>query len=607
MKRPSLRRPIVPYIIVGGILLAVLGMEAFAWQMIDGEQISLAGNLIYWGLAILLAFTLAILSGDRVRQYLTPIVENPSDAQRESLQRRLDGMVRLNQLLIDAQDEKELVEKALEIIAGVVGSTGASFIPYDEWGQPLKTYVYGPQESSGLQLWTTQLTTPAIRERCLRCTELHSETGGNCPLLAAPFTDLVRIYCLPLTRNGNPLGVVNLYLPSNQEIEPEVHEYLVMLLTEMTLAIEMTRLRNQELVTLRQLQLANGQQEDLTTIVGNLIDGLRDVLDFRYSKAIFRAAEPRFSGFEIVSNADPWLETAEAAGLLNQTANQGCASALEIQIQPREDGSAMLVLPFCLPEGTVIGAVLMTGGRMAVLQPRQTALIDTVTTQAALLVENERRRLETEYRTVMQERARLAREIHDSLAQTLAYLKLTSAQMQTQLAQGDLVRLAQNLQHSHEALSEAYLETRQAIDNLRFAPQQDMVSWLGQIIRNFELASGLKVVASIPAALPQVSPEVQAQLVRILQESLSNIRKHAQAATVWINVREWNQELMIDLGDDGVGFSAEDVPDLSRHGLRGMRERAELIGADFQITSQPGRGTTIHIEVPIFTQETPAL
>ncbi len=247
----------------------------------------------------------------------------------------------------------------------------------------------------------------------------------------------------------------------------------------------------------------------------------------------------------------------------------------------------------------------MTGGHSSDLQPRQKALIDTVTTQIALLVENERRRVETEYRTVMQERVRLAREIHDSLAQTLAYLKLTSAQMQTQLTQGDLVRLAQNLQNSHDALSEAYLETRQAIDNLRFAPQQDMVSWLGQIIHNFEQTSGLKAVTSVPAVLPQVSPEVQAQLVRIIQETLSNIRKHAQATKVWINVREWNQELLFDLGDDGVGFSAEDVPDLSRHGLRGMRERAELIGAEFQITSQPGRGTTIHIEVPINPQETP--
>ena len=605
MKRPLLRTVGRQYIFAGGILLAVLALEGFAWWIIGGLRFTPFANLVYWALALLLATGLAFLSEKLFQQQKTQKLATPLRAEHESLQKRLDGMVRLNQLLIDAQDEQEMVEKALEIISSVVSSTAASFIPYDEWGQPLKTYVYGPQVSSESQLWATQLTSPAVRDRCRNCNEYHSETGGNCPLLAAPFTDPVRIYCLPLSRNDHTYGIVNLYLPANTEIEPELHDFLVMLLTEMSLAVEMIRLRNQELVTLRQLQSVNGQQEDLTTIIGNLIDGLRDVLDFRNSKALFRAAEPRGTSFEISSNTDPWLDAPEAAAILTRTANQGYSTSPEIHLQPGNDGSTIIVLPFCLPEGTVIGALIMTGGHSSDLQPRQKALIDTVTTQIALLVENERRRVETEYRTVMQERVRLAREIHDSLAQTLAYLKLTSAQMQTQLTQGDLVRLAQNLQNSHDALSEAYLETRQAIDNLRFAPQQDMVSWLGQIIHNFEQTSGLKAVTSVPAVLPQVSPEVQAQLVRIIQETLSNIRKHAQATKVWINVREWNQELLFDLGDDGVGFSAEDVPDLSRHGLRGMRERAELIGAEFQITSQPGRGTTIHIEVPINPQETP--
>jgi len=116
----------------------------------------------------------------------------------------------------------------------------------------------------------------------------------------------------------------------------------------------------------------------------------------------------------------------------------------------------------------------------------------------------------------------------------------------------------------------------------------------------------LKVNLSIPDRLPQINPEIQAQLVRILQEAFSNIRKHARASKVWVNVREWNHHLLLDLGDDGIGFSAEDVPELSRHGLRGMRERAELIGAEFQITSQVDLGTTIHIEVPVHIQETTA-
>jgi len=608
MKHPFGEAPGQLLIISVIVLVAVAGMEALVWNLAGGTEFATGVQLAYWGIAAVLAASLTVLAGlwfrNRIEQQRSRLLRAQNLAERESLQRRLNGMVQLNQLLISTQSENELVEKALEIITGVVGCSGGSFVAYDEWGQPLQTYVYGSQPTPGLQAWSDHLATPGIRQRCEICTRMHSEVSAGCPLLESPFTDVVRIYCLPLMRNAHPVGVVNLYLPADREIEPDVHAYLVMLLNEMALALEMTRLRNQELVTLRQLQLANSQQEDLSTIVSNLIDGLRDVLDFKSTRAMFRPAEPRFAGFELSSGSDPWLESVEADGILNQMSNMGCAVNSSIQMHARDDGSAMMVLPFCLPEGTVIGAVLMTGARMAPLQPRQAALIETVTTQAALLVENERRQLESEYRTVIQERVRLAREIHDSLAQTLAYLKLTSAQMQTQLAQGDLARLAQNLQQSHEALSEAYLETRQAIDNLRFAPQHNMVSWLGQISRSFEVSSGLKVVTALPATLPHVSPEIQAQLVRIIQEALSNVRKHAQASTVWITVREWNDELVIDLSDDGVGFSAEDVPEMSRHGLRGMRERAELIGAEFQITSQSGRGTIIHIEVPIHTQET---
>ncbi len=75
---------------------------------------------------------------------------------------------------------------------------------------------------------------------------------------------------------------------------------------------------------------------------------------------------------------------------------------------------------------------------------------------------------------------------------------------------------------------------------------------------------------------------------------------------MWLTVREWNGQFVLDLSDDGIGFAAEDVPDFSQHGLRGMRERVELIGAEFQITSQAGKGTTIHIEVPFQIQETTA-
>ena len=235
--------------------------------------------------------------------------------------------------------------------------------------------------------------------------------------------------------------------------------------------------------------------------------------------------------------------------------------------------------------------------------PRQLAILQAVTAQAALLVEYERKFRSLEYSVVIQERARLAREIHDGLAQTLAFLKLQAAQMQAQLAQGDLDRLAQVLNDSYHVLGEAYLDTRQAIDNLRMTPQDGLDQWIERIIREFERKAGLKVDRAVQPLTRPVPPEVQAQLIRIVQEALSNVRKHARAERVRVCLCEQPDMLVIEVIDDGQGFDADELPDVSRHGLRGMRERAEMIGADFQIITQAHQGTTMRLAVPVWDAE----
>ena len=99
-------------------------------------------------------------------------------------------------------------------------------------------------------------------------------------------------------------------------------------------------------------------------------------------------------------------------------------------------------------------------------------------------------------------------------------------------------------------------------------------------------------------------PEISAQLIRIIQEALNNVRKHAHASRVIINLRKWDGDMLAEVIDDGQGFDPEDIPDIAQYGLRGMRERAELIGADFQIISQPRRGTTVRLSLPINIEET---
>jgi len=205
-----------------------------------------------------------------------------------------------------------------------------------------------------------------------------------------------------------------------------------------------------------------------------------------------------------------------------------------------------------------------------------------------------------EYQAVLDERTRLAREIHDGLAQTLAFLKIEAARMQTHIAKGETASIAKTFQDYYQTLSDAYLDTRQAIDNLRHVPEESLEDWMEATASDFNRLTGLAVDVSdirLEYAFPN---NTKAQLIRIVQEALTNIRKHAQACTVSISAFERGSEAIIEVKDNGRGFAPEDVRLASQYGLRSMRERAETIGADFQIISAPGMGTIIRLQIPIW-------
>jgi signal transduction histidine kinase len=203
-----------------------------------------------------------------------------------------------------------------------------------------------------------------------------------------------------------------------------------------------------------------------------------------------------------------------------------------------------------------------------------------------------------EYQAVLEERGRLAREIHDGLAQTLAFLKIEAARMQKYIANGEVRSIDNTLQACYQTLSEAYLDARQAIDNLRRVPDEPLSDWLQTTANEFGTLTGIEVNVSSVELVYQFKPSIKAQVIRIVQETLTNIRKHAQACTVSISAIEREGEVIIEVHDNGMGFSPEDVQ-ASQYGLRSMRERAESIGADFQVTSVPGDGTTVRLQIPI--------
>jgi len=190
------------------------------------------------------------------------------------------------------------------------------------------------------------------------------------------------------------------------------------------------------------------------------------------------------------------------------------------------------------------------------------------------------------------ERTRIARDIHDSLGHTLASLNV-----QVELAQRSYERGAEQTQqalHLSKILAnQAVQEVRRAVATMR----QDTFSLnqaLYQLLDNFHQTSGLIVQANLK--LPILPIAVSHQLYCILKEGLENIRRHSQATEVTLSSQHTDHHLILHLFDNGIGF---EVPQVKiGFGLRGMQERAHIIGATMNLSTAPGQGTTIHIIIP---------
>lgn len=598
--RPKPVKIRLPLILFAGFFL-FLGLEILLSKQPAGWR--------YWSLAVLLAGGVAWLLTDwyAQRHHQQRLHTSLQENQRveNELELRLKGMLRLNQVWLEAQTEKDLIERSLSIFGEITGAVGVSFMPFDEWGQPLNALTYGAYPSPVLKAWAEHLSEPRVRNRCRVCQRLETTVGESCPLLEAPFDQSVRIYCLPLQRENQTLAMLNLYLPPDRQLNENTHEFLTILLREMLSAMEILRLKNQEKAALRNTNQSQAVYAAIETYAHNLLDRLYNLLGLSGIRLEIKPSMPHFAGLQLVLGEDAWLKSSQADAamrdLLVEIRLDDCSPR---EIENASNFSAWLV-PCCLPGNAVIGGMLLISRDNRDPKNLPPELLGLIAGQLAMLIESERAQQGREYRLVLQERIRLAREIHDSLAQTLAYLKLTVAQMQNQLAHGELQRLEQTIHQSYQAIADAYLETRQVIDSLRLNPGENIILWLEPLARDFEKVSGMRVERVFPTEVPNLEPEVQAQLLRIVQEALSNVRKHSQANHVRIEVRNWKDLLILEISDNGVGFTAEDVPEYSRHGLRGMRERAELIGADFQVISKPQEGTTIRINLPIKQEETP--
>jgi two-component system, NarL family, nitrate/nitrite sensor histidine kinase NarX len=262
-------------------------------------------------------------------------------------------------------------------------------------------------------------------------------------------------------------------------------------------------------------------------------------------------------------------------------------------------GFATLVSIPILLHDRLMGEVDLFHHAQVSLSPAERSLLEALAAHLAGAMENLRLNALEREQAVAQERTFIARELHDSIAQSLAFLKIQVQLMRDALAQRDSALAQRVLAEIDTGVRESYGDVRELLVHFRTRSHgEDIEPALKTTLRKFEHQSGLAATIAMEGHGMPLSPDLQIQVLHIVQEALSNVRKHANASRVTLLVTQQPQ-WRFEVRDDGVGFDNESGPDDETHvGLRIMAERAERIGATLDVVSTPGRGTSIVLTLP---------
>jgi two-component system sensor histidine kinase DegS len=209
---------------------------------------------------------------------------------------------------------------------------------------------------------------------------------------------------------------------------------------------------------------------------------------------------------------------------------------------------------------------------------------------------------------VTEERTRIACEIHDGLVQSLAGLNFKLDLCQ-ELVQKDPRSCQATLRETKHQLKLAIQEARQVILNLRpvHFDKLELIPAITNYLRSFETQSQIKTAFRILGPETPLFPRTKIFLFRIVQEALNNVQKHAKATEVSVHLEVTPDVLTVTVSDNGVGFDVDAVsgdPDKWDHfGLRGIVERARLVGGEGRVESEKGAGTLVTVRVPLRTKE----
>lgn len=303
------------------------------------------------------------------------------------------------------------------------------------------------------------------------------------------------------------------------------------------------------------------------------------------------------------SVSDPWADAGSgpwADGAEGSPPDTALPRPGEANVLPLPDGGVLAVLPVSLPAsaGTLEGGTLRARYRPGVRPGEdELAFLLSIADHAGTALHAAQLIERAGARAGEQERARLARELHDSVAQALYGITLGAKTARATLER-DPARTLQSLDYTIRLAEGGVSEMKALLFSLRPDALEEggLTAALTQHAHALEARHGLKVHAELRRE-PDLAPDVQAAAYRVAQEALHNVVKHARAAQVWVSLAQDGPLVTLTVRDDGRGFDPQ-AQGRGTLGQRSMRERAAGAGGTLTVQSAPGEGTTVTLTLP---------
>ncbi len=320
--------------------------------------------------------------------------------------------------------------------------------------------------------------------------------------------------------------------------------------------------------------------------------------DFEFVTAAEVGDDSLEDNLDSVSTASDSM-VSEAAGLKNMVIRDRSGARMSASDLENSIDLAQVAVPLLAFE-EIFGAIYIQCGLDSFVTPEDTETVSVIARQLAVGINNIHLRDDVKEQATNDERRRIARELHDSVAGDLAALLWQTEDLVSQLASGEEISM-DRIKEIRDVTKETLADSRRAVWNLRSESigPRPLSELLEAELSSLEKISNIKTRLSADFLGTGLTPQVELALLRIGQEAINNIRRHSNASHVDITLSRDADTVTVVIEDNGLGFTEGPLADggMAGFGLTSMRERAFSVGAELKIKSVPGEGTRIEVKV----------